>query len=186
MDYQERTVRLKNGKACRLRRAVESDAEMLLKYLKIVWGETRYLMREPEDMSLTVEKEREILRERAESDTGLMLLSEVDGEHAGTAFFDAIGKQNRARHRCSVGITLYRAFWGMGVGTALMGEILQRAKMAGYEQAELEVVSANAAAIGLYRKLGFETTGTIPRALKYRDGTYADSLYMVKTLLSSD
>ena len=183
MDYQEKAFLLKNGKACRLRRPEESDAEMLVRYLKIVWGETRYLMREPEDMSLTVEKEREILKERAESDTGLMLLAEVDGKHAGTAFFDAVGKQNRARHRCNIGVTLYKAFWGMGIGTVLLGEILRYAKIVGYEQAELEVVSENARAIGLYKKLGFETTGTIPRALKYRDGTYADSLLMVKPLL---
>ena len=182
MDYQEKTVLLKNGKTCLLRRSEESDAEMLVEYLKIVWGETRYLMREPEDMTLTVEKEREILKERAESDTGLMLLAEVDGKHAGTAFFDAVGKQSRASHRCSVGVTLYKAFWGMGIGTELLGEILRCAKIAGYEQAELEVVSSNAPAIGLYRKLGFETTGTVPHALKYRDGTYADSLFMVKTL----
>ena len=182
MDYQEKTVLLKNGKNCLLRRPKEADAEALIEYLETVWGETRYLMRDPEDMTLTVEKEREILRDRAASDTGLMLLAEVDGRHAGTAFFDAVGQRNRASHRCSVGVTLYKAFWCQGVGTALMSEILTVAKATGYEQAELEVVSTNAPALGLYKKLGFVTTGTIPRALKYKDGTYADFLLMVKQL----
>ena len=182
MIYQEKVVLLKNGETCLLRRAEESDAKMLIRYLKTVWGETRYLMREPDDISLTVEKERRILRERSESDTGLMLLAEVDGKHAGTASFDAMGKRNRASHRCSVGVTLYKAFWGMGIGTALLGEILRYAKIAGYEQAELEVVSGNGPAVGLYKKLGFEAIGTIPRALKYKDGTYADLLMMIKPL----
>ena len=44
------------------------------------------------------------------------------------------------------------------------------------------MVSGNAPAVGLYRKMGFETTGTIPRAFKYKDGTYADFLFMVKYL----
>lgn len=79
-------------------------------------------------------------------------------------------------------ITLYQKFCGMGIGTALLREILTAAKAAGYEQAELEVVSTNAPAVGLYRKLGFEDVGTMPRALKYQDGTYADFLLMARTL----
>ena len=43
-------------------------------------------------------------------------------------------------------------------------------------------MSANEPAIALYRKFGFETTGTVPRAFRYGDGTYADFLFMVKTL----
>ena len=56
-------------------------------------------------------------------------------------------------------------------------------RMLADEQAELEVVSANAAAIRLYQKLGFEITGTLPWAFKYKDGSYADFLLMVKKLV---
>ena len=70
----------------------------------------------------------------------------------------------------------------MGIGTALLREVLNAAEVAGYEQAELEVVSTNTPAIGLYRKLGFEVIGTMPRAMKYADGSYADFLLMVKRL----
>lgn len=107
----------------------------------------------------------------------------ADGELAGIAVVYANAAESRLRHRCSVDITLYRSFWGLGIGSVLLGELLGAAKAAGYEQAELEVVSANAPALALYRKLGFETVGTIPRALKYRDGSYADFLFMVKPLV---
>ena len=182
MDYQKKTAPLKNGGTCLIRRAEEADAEMMIEYLKTVWGETRYLMREPEDITLTVEKERDILREKEDSDTELMLVAEVDGKHAGVASFNPVGVRNRASHRCSVGVPLYKAFWGMGIGTALLSEILHYAKIAGYEQVELEVVSANAPAIGLYQKLGFVSVGTMPRAMKYKDGSYADFLLMVRQL----
>ena len=48
-------------------------------------------MREPEEVTMTVEQERDFLRDRAASETGLMLLAEVNGEHAGTASFDMVG-----------------------------------------------------------------------------------------------
>lgn len=183
MDYQERTLTLKNGKACLLRRGEEADAEVLVEYLKAVCGETRNLSREPEEVTITVEKEREILREQALADRKLMLMAFIDGHLAGNASFAAVADRLRARHRCRMGISVYRKFWGMGVGMALMEEILRCAGEAGFEQMELEVVSANAPAVGLYRKFGFETTGTVPHAFKYRDGTYADFLLMVKKLV---
>ena len=182
MEYTAKTVTLKNGKTCLLRRGEETDAAMLVDYLKATAGETPYLLREPEEVQLTAEEERDFIRKKNSEDRTLNLLAFVEGEHAGNCAFNPVSEYSRARHRCTVSIALYRKFWGMGIGTALLGEILDMAKSAGYEQAELEVVSANAPAAALYRKFGFETTGTVPRAFRYGDGTYADFLFMVKTL----
>lgn len=182
MEYTAKTVTLKNGKTCLLRRGEETDAAMLVDYLKATAGETPYLLREPEEVQLTAEEERDFIRKKNSEDRTLNLLAFVEGEHAGNCAFNPVSEYSRARHRCTVGIALYRKFWGMGVGAALLGEILDMAKSAGYEQAELKVVSANQPAIGLYRKFGFETAGTMPRVMKYRDGTCADFLFMVKRL----
>lgn len=182
MDYREKTVLLKNGKTCLLRRAEEGDAEMMLDYLMTTSAETPYMIREPEEVRTDVEEEREFLRKAAEHPRRLMVSAYVEGQLAGTCSFAPASERLRTRHRCGVGISLYRAFWGLGIGTALMREILAGAKAAGFEQAELEVVSANAPAIGLYKKMGFEVTGTIPHAFKYKDGSYRDFLFMVKAL----
>ena len=182
MEYASKEVLLKSGKTCRLRRPEERDAEMLLEYLKITSGETPYMVREPEEVRTSVEEEVDFIRRNRENPRALMLLAEADGAFAGSCSFAPTSERVRMRHRCTVGISLYRAFWGIGVGTALMGEILSAAKAVGFEQAELEVVSTNLPAIGLYKKMGFQVTGTIPRAFKYKDGTYADFLFMVKNL----
>lgn len=182
MNYQEKTVALKNGGTCLIRRAEERDAARLVEFLKTICGETRNLLREPEEVAITEERERDYLRKMADSGGELMLLAEVDGVHAGTATFSAVDESRRMRHRCGVDIALHQSFWGMGLGTALLGEVLAAARAAGYEQAELEVVSSNAAAVALYKKLGFAATGTVPRAMRYKDGTYADFLFMVKYL----
>ena len=182
MNYQKKTVLLKNGQTCVIRRPEEGDAEMLLEYLKVTSGETPYMIREPEEVQASLEEEAEFIRKNREDPRALMLSAFVDGRLAGSCSFGCGSERIRMRHRCTVGISLYREFWGMGIGTALLGEVLAGAKAAGYEQAELEAVSANEPAIALYRKFGFETTGTVPRAFRYGDGTYADFLFMVKTL----
>ena len=64
----------------------------------------------------------------------------------------------------------------------MLQTILDVARNAGYEQAELEVISANTSAIELYKKLGFEKYGSFPNNMKYADGTYADAEWMMKRL----
>lgn len=182
MEYESREVLLKDGKMCVIRRAEEADAEMMLEYLKATSAETPYMLREPEEVRTDVEEERGFLRKAAEDPRWLMLLAFVDGAFAGSCSFAAVSERSRTRHRCTMGISLYRRFWNMGIGTALLEELLEAAEAAGYEQMELEVVSTNEAAVRLYKKLGFEATGSIPHAFQYRDGTYADFLYMVKRL----
>ena len=183
MNYQNKTILLKNGKTCLLRKPEESDADLLLTYLRVTSAETPYMVREPEEVRTDAEEERAFIREMTADSRRLVLSAFVEGVLAGCCSFGGRSERVRMRHRCTVGISLYREFWGMGVGTALLGEILRCAKIAGFEQAELEVVSTNAPAIGLYKKLGFASTGTIPRAFRYRDGTYADFLFMVKKLV---
>lgn len=182
MDYQKKTVLLKSGSPCLIRRPEAADAERLLRYQKETSGETPYLVAGPEDIEWTVEQQEARIERWNASPDRLRLLAEVDGELAGVSIVYANNPQTRLRHRCCVDITLYRRFWGLGIGTALLGEVLTAAKAAGYEQAELEVVSTNTPAIGLYKKLGFEAIGTMPHAMKYQNGSYADFLLMVKQL----
>lgn len=50
------------GKELILRNPEESDAERLLSYLKITSRETPYLIREPEEITLTLEEEKEFIK----------------------------------------------------------------------------------------------------------------------------
>lgn len=182
MDYTAKKAVLRDGGVCVIRRPEASDAERLLRHQKLTSGETPYLVVGPEEIDWTVEEQTGRIARWNTAPDRLRLLAEVDGELAGVALVYGSGPQRRLRHRCSVDITLARKFWRRGIGTALLRELLDAARTAGYEQAELETVSANAPAVGLYRKLGFEAVGTIPRAMKYADGSYADFRLMVKQL----
>src|SRR5208283_6189244 len=52
------------------------------------------------------------------------------------------------------------SFQGLGVGTALMEAAFQDLAQEGFEQATLTVTDANAGAVRLYQRLGFETFKT--------------------------
>ena len=64
----------------------------------------------------------------------------------------------------------------------MLETILEAAKKAGYEQAELEVITDNKSAIALYENLGFEKYGHFPDNIKYENGNYADACWMMKKL----
>lgn len=182
MKYAEKRVCLKDGREAILRSAGAEDGDDLIRYLKVTAGETRYLLREPEEINITKEQEEVFLKRKEEAENELMLLAFVDGRHVGNCSVNALGNMKRYRHRCSVAIALYQEYCGLGLGRIMLGVILEEAKRCGYEQAELEVMADNQRAIGLYQSMGFEVYGRMPYNMKYADGSYADALWMMKRL----
>ena len=164
-----------------LRNPREEDAELLLRFLKTTCGETRFLMKEPEEITLSLEEEKAFIVKQNESEQNLLILGFVDGEHVGNCSLMGMG-MDRYRHRVSMAIALYQKYTGLGIGTAIIEKLFVIAREKGIEQIELEVVTDNDPAIALYKKMGFEIYGTFPDNMKYKDGTYADAYWMMKKL----
>lgn len=172
----------KTGSEVILRNARESDAEDLIKYLKITTSETPYLIREPDEVLLSLEQEQNFIRRILDSDRELMLVAFIDGKHIGSCSLMGVGEYRRYYHRCDVAIALYQEYWGRGIGKMMMKSMLEIAKEIGYEQAELEVIADNQKAIALYENLGFVKYGRFPDNMKYKNGKYADAYWMMKKL----
>jgi len=168
-----------NGHELLFRSPREEDGETLLTYLKTVNGETPFLARDPEDVTMTPEQEQSFIRRTAESPTDMMVMVFCDGEHAGNGSLMGMGLP-RCRHRAELAVALYQRFGGMGIGTKTMELLLELARRQGWEQLELEVVSDNAPALALYHKMGFIPCGTISCGMKYKNGTYADMVRMIR------
>lgn len=179
--YTEEYLIQLDGKELRLRNAREKDAEMLIAYLKQTCGETRFLVKEPEEITLTIEQEKNFIRNQNESEGNLMLLAFLDGKYVGNCSLMGYAP-SRYRHRASVGIALFQKYTGMGIGRKMLELLCKLAKEKGIEQLELEVIADNDRAIALYKKIGFEVMGTFPHNMKYKDGTYADTYWMFKAL----
>jgi RimJ/RimL family protein N-acetyltransferase len=182
MRFDTLEVKDKTGQTIVLRNAEESDAEDLIKYLKITTGETPFLIREPDEVKLTFEEEKRFIHICIEAERNLMLIATINGKHVGNCSLMSIGTYKRYAHRCEVAIALYQEYCGRGIGKIMLKTILDIARNLGYEQAELEVVAGNERAILLYKNLGFEKYGVFPNNMKYANGQYADSYWMMKKL----
>lgn len=90
MIYQDREIRTKDEHTVILRNARPEDSEALIEYLKVTAMETRFLVSEPEEITLTMEQ--------------------------GECFICSLGTKQRYRHRCSVAVALYQEYCGLGIG----------------------------------------------------------------------
>jgi len=106
----------------------------------------------------------------------------ADGRVVATAGVDAVGTRDKLRHRAEFGVSVLRAYWGLGLGRALTEASIQCAKEAGYEQLELTVVAENERAIALYRKAGFVEFGRNPRGFRSRTSGYQEIVHMLLAL----
>lgn len=176
------TMKDKKGREVIIRSAEENDAENLIDYLKITASETPFLIREPDEITLSIEQEQAFIKAKKDSENELLLIAEINGRHIGNCSLMSIGGYKRYRHRCDIAIALYKEYCGLGVGKTMLETVLDIAEKTGYEQAELEVIADNKPAIALYEKLGFKIYGTFPDNMKYADGSYVDAYWMMKKL----
>ena len=186
MTIKPITIIDKLGREVVLRAAVPKDAADLIQYLKVTSGETPFLIREPDEITITMESEVAFIQNKIDSERELMLLAFVDGKHVGNCSLMSLAPYKRYQHRCDVAIALYQEYCGCGIGKAMLETVLDIATNLGYEQAELEVVADNEKAIALYESLGFVKYGTFPDNMKYADGTYRDAYWMMKKLTQGD
>ena len=185
MRYEEHMT-LKDGTVIRLRSLEKTDAGAAIFCLRKVSAETDFLMREVSECGMTIAQEEDVIARKAENPRELLLGAFIGDELLGMAGLNACGPYARVRHRASIGLSLLRTYWGKGIGTAMMNALISAAKDAGYEQLELDAVDNNARAISLYQRMGFVRVGQMPKAMKYRDGRYADLMYMVLELYPSN
>ena len=86
----------------------------------------------------------------------------------------------RRSHAGSFGMGVAHTWQGKGVGSKLLRAALDIAdNWMNLHRVELSVFADNEAAIGLYRKFGFETEGLL-RDYAVRDGAWVDTLSMAR------
>lgn len=113
-------------------------------------------------------------------DGDYMLVACAGAEIVGHAGLHPLGKSPRRAHAMTLGIGVIREWQGKGVGTALLGGLIELAdNWLNVFRLELTVYTDNQPAIALYRKFGFEQEGIL-RCYALRGGHYVDACFMAR------
>ena len=154
----------------------------MIEFLMKTAEETHYLLRYPEEIHFSLEQEKQIIRNVLTSEDAVWFTA-FDGNKAiGNCSISRNSDRIKTRHRCDFAIALEQDYCGCGLGTLLTEQACAKAKSMGMEQIELGVYADNERGIALYKKMGFQECGRIPRAFRLKDDTYIDEINMVRFL----
>lgn len=176
-------IKLKNGQTLTIAPPSIDDAKELACYANSIRFESKFITYSEEDKPYTLAKEEEWIKSTLNSDRSFIFIAKLDGKIVGSANFGPVSNKVRLAHRCEMGLSVSKQFWGLGIASEIMKVLIEKAKETRFEQIELQVVEENSAARHLYKKFGFYETGFINHSMKYSDGSYAKSMLMQKDLI---
>ncbi|MBL1227792.1 GNAT family N-acetyltransferase [Enterococcus sp. BWB1-3] len=157
-----------------VREAVPDDAEQLVDVLGRVGRETAFLVMDGNGPAVTVEEMAHNLEDLYESPNNILMVALLGDQIVGTASVSASDKK-RVEHIGEIGISILKDYWGFGLGSLMMEELIIWAKEGGIiRRLELTVQHRNIRAVQLYEKKGFITETIMPRGAKTDDGEFLD------------
>lgn len=172
----------KQGQALVLRYPTMQDVQIMRDYINSISRERTYISFQGEQ--LTMHEEREFVVHKTKQirkKTAVQLLAFVDGQLAGISGIEMQGFA--MSHVGGFGISVAKEFRGVGIGQILMEQVLEQAKknIPQLKIVTLEVFENNDIAVTLYKKMGFNKFGNLPRGVKHK-GRYVGHVYMYKEI----
>lgn len=172
----EKSVVLRDGSVLQISRPRGENAAEILEYLKIVGGETHFLLMDENGLGISEEREAKILEAAYAEPRGGMHFGKINREIA-CMFSLSCHPRRRLAHTGEIALSVRKKYWHIGVGSAIMEALIELAKEASLKNVELGVYADNERAIALYRRFGFEEIGR-HRGRMCVDGEYYDEILM--------
>ena len=176
-------IKLKNGQILTISSPTLDDAQELADYANTIRYESKFITMSEEDGLSTPTSQEKWIQSTLNNDRSFIFSAKINGKLVGSGNFGPKSNKTRLAHRCDMGVSVLKEFWGLGIASEIMKVIIEKAKEAHFEQIELQVVEENASARHLYNKFGFYETGYIKNGMKYADGTYTKLILMQKDLI---
>lgn len=165
-----------------IREAIPKDASELLKVYSQVGKETPFLILDENGANFTEEGLAKNLEQLYASINNTLFVALADKKIVGTANIKA-SYMKRIEHIGEIGISILKDYWGLGLGTLMMEDlILWAQESCVIRRLELTVQARNIRALELYRKLGFSEEALMPRGAKTDDGEFLD-VYLMSLMI---
>lgn len=165
-----------------IREAIPDDGEKILPVLKKIGSETPFLIMDDKGLEMTTDAMRENLANLYESKNNLLMVALANNEIVGTASVKASSKK-RMEHIGEIGISILKDYWGFGLGSLMMEELVLWAQEGQViRRLELTVQDRNQRAIHMYEKIGFVTEAIMPRGAKTDEDEFLD-VHLMRLLI---
>lgn len=165
-----------------IREAIPTDAVALLKTTRQIGQETEFLVMDEKGINLPEELLAIQLEELYESSMNVLFVALLGDKIVGTASLKT-SPEKRISHIAELGISILKDYWGIGLGSILMEELLSWAEenQAIY-RLELTVQEQNTVAVHLYEKFGFQKDALLARGARSDEGHFLNVWLMSKLL----
>lgn len=162
-----------------IRKIEVKDSERFLKMLNQLDHETKNMMFEPGERTITVEEMEANIKNIIRRNS--LTLVAMENDHIVGFLTAERGFANRIKHSVYIVIGLLKDFRGKNIGSRLFEELEKWAIDNCIIRLELTVMTHNVSAIRLYKKMGFKIEGIKEKSLIV-DKKYVDEYYMGKIL----
>ncbi len=170
-------IKLKNGKTAILRSPIKEDAQAMIDYLNIIGGESDFITFGKNEFSMSVEAEQDYIERINSMDNSKNVLIIIEDEIVGIASITSVQKE-RMKHNGTLGISIRKKYWGIGLGSEIMNYLIDWAKSNKItKKINLLVREDNIRGVKLYEKFGFEKEGLLKKDICV-NGVYYNTIAM--------
>lgn len=170
-------IKLKNGKTAILRSPNKEDAQAMIDYLNIIGGESNFITFGKNEFSMSVEAEQDYIERVNSMNNSKNVLIIIENEIVGIASITSVQKE-RMKHNGTLGISLRKKYWGIGLGSEIMVYLIDWAKSNKItKKINLLVREDNIRGVKLYEKFGFEKEGLLKKDICV-NGIYYNTIAM--------
>lgn len=165
-----------------IRYPTKEDLNAMWEYINTLSQERTFIRYQGEQVSLEEEeKYLNSLLEKITKRQAVQLLVIYEGEIIGIS--DVEMKDKTEKHLGIFGITMAKDFRGKGIGSKLMGMVINEAEtnLSELEIMILDVFDNNGLAEGMYKKFGFTEYGVLPDGIKLEKG-YVNRVLMYRVV----